>query len=361
MKISAHEFNRDFGQLVQRERGITREVVEMIAYCAKHSLYADLGHANIARWLIDEHGYPKNCAYRRIEAAKLIASVPDSMEKLEEGSVNLSTLATLQQAIRNEEKRTSKQIPKERREALLEMIDSKTEEQTERLVAIEFPELVKDNVEYVKAVGATETRVNVVFTDDEMAIMTRVKEVTSHSHFNASWKELMLVTAKDFLKRHDPLEKAARAERRHEKEVSAERELNAGSESGAKVGEGCLSKSGSVVDEKILEHTDPKSPAAGLESPIAPALRNRILYRDGGACIFADPVTGRRCGNRERVEVDHIISRALGGTDDPENLRTLCRTHNLLMARKAFGAGFIARKIREAQFRSIVQDRGGPD
>ncbi len=377
MKISAHQFDIEFAQLVQRERGITREVVEMIAHCARHSLYAELGYSSLMSWLMKRHGYSKTCAYTRIEAAKLVKSVPESMDKLEEGSVNLSTLATLQKAIRNEEKRTSKSIPQARREALLEMIDSKTEEQTERLVAVEFPHLVKDNVEYVKPVSATETRMNVVFNDEEMAIMTRVKEVTSHSHFNASWKELMIVIAKEFLTRHDPLEKAARAEKRLEnkmgKSVTVDTDLERGNEIGSEVGTATRdwveaetvlgSGSGSTMrvqrvqctdanEDPILEHSDPKSSDSELLAQISPALRNKILYRDNGACVFVDPETGRCCGSRERVEVDHIISRALGGTDEPDNLRTLCRAHNLMMARRAFGTLFIAKKIQEAQFRS---------
>ncbi|MEK7357416.1 MAG: HNH endonuclease signature motif containing protein, partial [Bdellovibrionota bacterium] len=294
------------------------------------------------------------------------------------GSVNLSTLATLQKAIRNEEKRTSKSIVPERRAELLEMIDSKTEEQTERLVAVEFPHLVKENIEYVKPVSATETRVNVVFNDEEMAIMTRVKEVTSHSHFNASWKEIMIVTAKEFLSRHDPLEKAARAEKRKAKacgEVEADEAATAGIAGANSTSERLAETDVKVTglssaceqpdnEDSILEHSDPKSSDSELLAQIAPALRNQILYRDNGACVFVDRETGRCCGSRERVEVDHIISRALGGTDEPENLRTLCRTHNLLMARKAFGSSFMAKKIREAQRRGEApsnSDPGGPN
>jgi 5-methylcytosine-specific restriction protein A len=32
-----------------------------------------------------------------------------------------------------------------------------------------------------------------------------------------------------------------------------------------------------------------------------------------------------RCGTTEDLTVDHIIPKSMGGTDDPSNLRTLCR------------------------------------
>lgn len=45
--------------------------------------------------------------------------------------------------------------------------------------------------------------------------------------------------------------------------------------------------------------------------------RRRILDRDGYRCV--------ECGtDNEPFEVDHWHATALGGTDDDENLRTLC-------------------------------------
>lgn len=44
-------------------------------------------------------------------------------------------------------------------------------------------------------------------------------------------------------------------------------------------------------------------------------IRNRVLARDGHAC--------QRCGD-DGAEVDHIVPKFLGGTDDMDNLQTLC-------------------------------------
>ena len=48
--------------------------------------------------------------------------------------------------------------------------------------------------------------------------------------------------------------------------------------------------------------------------------------------------TGNKtCGSRYQVQRDHILPKALGGTDAPENLRYLCRQHNLLAAEQRLG------------------------
>lgn len=50
-------------------------------------------------------------------------------------------------------------------------------------------------------------------------------------------------------------------------------------------------------------------------------LREEILLRDGSTCTIDG------CG-APGVEVDHIVPRHLGGTDDRANLRALCVHHH---------------------------------
>ena len=54
-------------------------------------------------------------------------------------------------------------------------------------------------------------------------------------------------------------------------------------------------------------------------------LRHQILERDQHSCQWIDDagICGARAG-----DVDHIIPRAAGGTDDPANLQALCRRHH---------------------------------
>jgi 5-methylcytosine-specific restriction endonuclease McrA len=66
------------------------------------------------------------------------------------------------------------------------------------------------------------------------------------------------------------------------------------------------------------------------------AVRRAVWKRDQGRCIW--PLdSGGICGSTRRVELDHIVPRALGGPSTPDNCRLICRVHNDLAARLVFG------------------------
>ena len=57
-------------------------------------------------------------------------------------------------------------------------------------------------------------------------------------------------------------------------------------------------------------------------------VRRAVWRRDGGCCSYVDPHSGRRCGSRFLLELDHIVPFALGGGAEPGNLRLRCSAHH---------------------------------
>jgi 5-methylcytosine-specific restriction endonuclease McrA len=76
-------------------------------------------------------------------------------------------------------------------------------------------------------------------------------------------------------------------------------------------------------------------------------VKRAVWQRDGGQCTFVSE-SGHRCEARGDVEFDHVIEVARGGQATEAELRLRCRGHNQLTAERAFGAGFMARKRKEA-------------
>ena len=370
MTLANQNLINDLRALAKHERRITREILEKIATVNERRLYADLGYPSLLAWLVSDLKYTKQAAYRRIEGAKLLSVEPAVKEMVDSGQVNVTTLSMLSSAIRCEEKRTEIRFSLERKKSLIKKIQNKTCEETDRLIATEFPDMKPPVVETLRAIGETETKLTLVLNSKQMQLLKRVKEVTSHSHFNASWADLIEVMASDFLKRKDPMQRnlreqksaadfsvaraqdrgagpKAEVEQKTEKKAAAEAALKARNVASAK------SKVESGSDDKterrkrndiaiggaaatagsLITRGAGKSKSA---KPISQSLRARIIQRDGPACTFVDHQTGIRCGSRLNIEIDHQIPRALGGTNDTKNLRVLCRAHNRLAASPFF-------------------------
>ncbi|HET7789046.1 MAG TPA: HNH endonuclease signature motif containing protein [Myxococcales bacterium] len=86
--------------------------------------------------------------------------------------------------------------------------------------------------------------------------------------------------------------------------------------------------------------------AAGESGAIPAAVKREVWTRDGGRCRW--PLdSGGTCQSTQRVEYDHIIPRALGGSSMPGNLRLLCRFHSDLAARRSFGPDWMNQFTRD--------------
>ena len=59
-------------------------------------------------------------------------------------------------------------------------------------------------------------------------------------------------------------------------------------------------------------------------------VRREVWRRDRGCCSYVDQHSGRRCGSRYRLEIDHIVPFALGGATELFNLRLRCGAHHRL-------------------------------
>jgi hypothetical protein len=87
-------------------------------------------------------------------------------------------------------------------------------------------------------------------------------------------------------------------------------------------------------------------PPEGATASVPRATRRAVFERDGERCTFTD-AEGHRCSATTWLELDHVLSRALGGSNELRNLRVRCRAHNRLYAEQTFGKEHVESKIRE--------------
>ncbi len=73
------------------------------------------------------------------------------------------------------------------------------------------------------------------------------------------------------------------------------------------------------IRQKVYE-THGTIPADDKREPIPEEVRNLVWNRDGGKCT--------KCGNREKLEFDHIVPIARGGSNTARNIELLCERCN---------------------------------
>jgi hypothetical protein len=89
-------------------------------------------------------------------------------------------------------------------------------------------------------------------------------------------------------------------------------------------------------------------PRASPETPseddryVPAAVKRAVWERDQARCTW--PMgDGELCGSTHRLEFDHDLEVALGGKPVTENIRLLCKSHNLMKAEQHLGKALMAK------------------
>ncbi|WP_413291281.1 HNH endonuclease [Bdellovibrio sp. HCB337] len=321
MKISNQELLLRLEKLSKTERKITHLVLWNINEIESRKLYADLGFGSMYEYLTKHLGYGESSAYRRIQSARLLKQIPHLAEKIEEGSLNLTQLTQVQKCLK-EEKKMGAPIDLPKTLEILEKIENKSSLETQKVLAIEFNQPIHMH-EVAKPQRDNSTRLEITFTGEQMKTLTEAKELLSHTLPESSWAEVITFLAKKQIEK---------VKGKYDRAVSDLKNTS--------------NRKGNItLQVESVQTRNPKSASRGSISTqgffikqkrehIRLTTKRELHQRANGCCEYQDPVSGTKCDSRYQLQVDHCIPLARGGTHDLENLRLLCRTHNLLAARQ---------------------------
>ncbi len=293
--MTNEELKNKLSQLVRDERKITNEILGLINLALDRRCYLELGYSSMFDWLVKGFGYSSSAACRRIDAAKLLRAVPEATEKLENGKVNLSTLSKVQTIIRHQKQATGQKISVEAKQLAVDVIENMSVIESEQALTQMFPEAASTvRQERHTVIDSTQIRIQTNLSNETIEDLKQAKNLLSHKFPNASDADFIAYALKQLVLKLQPKQK----------------------ETASRV-----------------------TTAAGVKSKAG--VRRLKLQMAERKCTFSDPVTGQTCGSTYQVELDHIVPRALGGGDGADNLRVLCKQHNLFMAERVFGKKLI--------------------
>jgi 5-methylcytosine-specific restriction endonuclease McrA len=310
-------------ELVSSLRAICAEGHRLMARLVVHlgeveqrSLHLKAACSSMFDYCTRKLGMSDGAAHRRINAARLVRRFPGLLERLERGEVHLSALASL-----------AKHLTEANFEELIAAVSGKTMREVEYVIARYAPRPdVPATITELSPVTLAQPALLPITDTGAAPRQTRIEPLSEARYrveLTAS-TELRdkLERARDLMRHRNPSGDLA---------VVVERALDA-----------LLER---LEKERLGKTARPqRTVRASKPGHVPQAVRREVFERDGEQCTFLDE-DGHRCPSRTLLELDHVESRALGGSDEASNLRVRCRPHNLLHAEQVFGKEHVARHI----------------
>ena len=267
--------------------------------------------------------------------------------------------APAQTGERAEEPQAAPVLDSSARQALVEQAAGKSTRQVEKLLAGVDPELTAP-ADRMRPLGAGRWELKAVIDDDCRQGLEQLKGLLSHVDPHLTLGQLVERVVREAVERHDPA-RPPRGRRTGSRadgvaaETSAPKDaagIGAAAASGSAAPAGAATSPAKAADCEHRSATAAKPPGATLR-PSAPkagggrgrqqtapppsqvrgraipaAVKRQVWERDRGCCSYVDRCSGRRCGSRHLLQIDHVLPFALGGSAEPDNLRLLCAAHH---------------------------------
>jgi len=385
VELENSELLAGLAELVQQSNVLTAQLLAHLVELEERMLHLELGFSSLFAYCVGSLGMSEGAAGRRVTAARVCRRFPEAFERVARGDLHLCALCAL-----------APHLHPENVAELLDACGGKTRRQVEELLAVRFPRPdVREQIRRLpvraqlpasptqpiplssRAIDhstspaiAQETppiqpnptplpagvtgargrgreleplstaRFGVHFTADAelRALIERARALASHRLPNGDLAALMKLMAESFVRQEEKRRFGIGARPRR---VSAKtKSVSLVEEKPTPPGEAPTSRAATEPTQR--EDCHAQGSKRGRYIPVA--VRRETYGRDRGQCTFV-AADGRRCEARAFVELDHVEPFARRGAADTENIRLLCRGHNLLHARNCFGSLHIAAKI----------------
>lgn len=271
------------------------------------------GYDSLFQYLVQGQKYSEGAAQRRISAARLLKDLPEIENKIQEGALNLTQLAKLAVAVKQEQKHTGQKVSLEEKKELIEKLENKNGFETEKLLSQEFDFTPTPKEKTVPR--KDEVYLTLKLSKDQFEKLKQAQMILSHQVHDGNYAETLEVLCDKVIQGRQKTRKASSVEKAFESEESQNPPSTFASTAATAVGETSLQSK----NKRIY---------------LSKALRVEVYQKANHCCEYVCATTGKRCSSQYQSQIDHIIPLARGGINDLGNLRVPCQTHNLAQARR---------------------------
>ncbi len=327
--------------LAAREREAAVELIAHLAEFDRRKLHRAEGFGSLFSYCTEGLRLSEHAAYKRIVAARASRRFPVLLDRLADGSLNLSTVCLL-----------APHLTPENHETVLAEAKGRSKREVETLVARLSPKpdvpasVRKLPVRIHERPTAAATRpIETAPTEVGFSVPTSSSLVSAPAAVAATAPAQVPPAHRAVVAPVSPARFRVQftvgmetQEKLHRAQDLLRREIPDG-DLGA-IFDRALTLLLEDVARKKLAATSKPRPGAGTavaRSRHVPAhVKRAVWLRDGGQCAFM-AASGRRCRERAFLEFHHIDPYGVGGETTVANLSLRCRAHNVYEAERVFG------------------------
>jgi hypothetical protein len=330
--------------LLRNEREALVEFILELASFDRGRCWSELGYASLFDFLVRELGLSKGTAFYRMKAAELVQRFPEVIDTLRQGKLCITSIVELARVMtpenraevlprffhcsRQEAKSIAAEIAPRGVVPLRVVVTEKPQDAQSTMRAVELPAEPAPH-----AVPDAPFPVQLLnhFAPKALArsgeVGTPARRDTTEP-LTATLTRLHMTVSREFLRKLE----AARLALSHPRPGASVEDVL---EAGLDLVLAKDSRKKAVVDRpRARSATRPRRD--GDSAHIPAEVRREVWKRDQGCCQW-ELASREICGSKFRAELDHIIPRGRGGPSSVANLRVLCRRHNEMAARLAYG------------------------
>jgi hypothetical protein len=283
-------------RLARTEREVLTDILHHLREVERRRLFSKFKLPSLFSYAVQRMGYSEDQAGRRISAMRLLKELPEIEEKIESGALTLTHLARAQ-AVFRKEKLANLSRSNEDKLSLLAQIEKTPKREAEAFL---------QKSAFVDVSFSSRDASPIAIENFSEPVRTKLKRLLDiKAGFVQGVDPLVGQLADLGLEKWDPLKKAERAMKRTATPATDQ-----------------------PADAARVNESRDDSPR---RDHIPSVVRHHVIWRDHGQC--------RICKSSRHLQLDHIVPSALGGTNEPDNLRLVCRSCNQRAAIEAYGVG----------------------
>ena len=319
-KLTDLSLHQQLQAFVRQERTLVTKVLEHLQEVERRRLYSDFKRTSLFDYSVKELGYSEDQAHRRIQAMRLMKTLPEVKEKLNSGALSLTNAAKAQGLFRRASQSSAvKHMDNERKLAVLKTIENKSTRDAEReLLKFQPQDVVPADRQ--KTVSPSHTELKVVLDQKTMAKLEEVRALLGPKGVDLTHDQLLQVMADATI--------ARLKEKRFFKQRANQTQTSQTS--------GQHSASKPLGAQQVVEHT-----SRWNQRYVPASVKHSVWQRDQGQCC--------KCGSRQNLQYDHIQPVGLGGKSLIENLRLLCFSCNQRAAMRVYGVGLMLGAVEKSR------------